>query len=261
MTFTGSTGVGHAIHRQVGPHRRVQLEMGGKNPTVVLRDADIEMAAATVVKGAFGLSGQACTGTSRLIVVDEIHDDLVSAVLTRIEGIVVGDGRDPGVTMGPLASAAQLRKYHEYVASGVAEGAVLRTATSDFDGRGGYFARPAVFTETTPDMRIVREEIFGPVLAVQRARDHVQAIELANATAFGMSAAVVTRDLQRAMEFAAESRTGLVKINQPTTGMAMNAPFGGYKASSTQTFKEQAGPSMMQFYQSEKTVYLTTPDD
>ncbi|MFW0783616.1 aldehyde dehydrogenase family protein [Gordonia sp. CPCC 206044] len=256
VTFTGSTDVGHAIHRQVGPQRRVQLEMGGKNPTVVLGDADIETAAATVVKGAFGLSGQACTGTSRLIVVDEIHDALVDAVLARVEKLVVGAGVDADVTVGPLASAAQLRKYREYVEIGVAEGAVLRTPRVD-DERGGYFALPAVFTDATPDMRIVREEIFGPVLAVQRARDHAEALELANATRFGMSAAILTRDLQRAMEFASASQTGLVKINQPTTGMAMNAPFGGYKASSTQTFKEQAGASMMQFYQSEKTIYLT----
>jgi alpha-ketoglutaric semialdehyde dehydrogenase len=257
VTFTGSTDVGHAIHRQVGPQRRVQLEMGGKNPTVVLGDADIDVAAATVVKGAFGLSGQACTGTSRLIVVDEIHDALVDAIVERVAKLVVGAGLDGDVSMGPLASAAQLEKYRGYVASGLAEGAVLRTPEPESDQRAGYFARPAIFTDATPDMRIVREEIFGPVLAVQRARDHAEAIELANATRFGMSAAIITRDLQRAMEFAHASQTGLVKINQPTTGMAMNAPFGGYKASSTQTFKEQAGPSMMQFYQSEKTIYLT----
>ncbi len=257
VTFTGSTDVGHAIHRQVGPQRRVQLEMGGKNPTVVLGDADIEMAAATVVKGAFGLSGQACTGTSRLIVVDEIHDALVDAVVARAEKLIVGSGLDGSVTMGPLASAAQLSKYREYVAAGFAEGAVLRTPEPALDDRAGFFARPVVFTDATPDMRIVREEIFGPVLAVQRARDHAEAIELANATRFGMSAAIITRDLQRAMDFAHQSQTGLVKINQPTTGMATNAPFGGYKASSTQTFKEQAGDSMMQFYQSEKTIYLT----
>ncbi|MGV9709978.1 aldehyde dehydrogenase family protein [Gordonia sp. NPDC003424] len=257
VTFTGSTDVGHAIHRQVGPQRRVQLEMGGKNPTVVLADADIETAAATVVKGAFGLSGQACTGTSRLIVVDDIHDALVEAVVARAEKLLVGSGLESDVAMGPLASAAQLSKYREYVAAGIDDGATLRTAAPDIDDRPGYFARPVVFTDATPDMRIVREEIFGPVLAVQRARDHTHALELANATRFGMSAAILTRDLQRAMDFAHKSQTGLVKINQPTTGMAMNAPFGGYKASSTQTFKEQAGDSMMQFYQSEKTIYLT----
>ncbi|MCF8570978.1 aldehyde dehydrogenase family protein [Gordonia sp. HY002] len=257
VTFTGSTDVGRAIHRQVGPDRRVQLEMGGKNPTVVLADADIEMAAAIVVKGAFGLSGQACTGTSRLIVVDEIHDALVDAVVARAEKITVGAGLDPGVMMGPLASESQQRKYREYVAAGVAEGAVLRGAVSSIDGPG-YFARPVVFTDTTPGMRIVTDEIFGPVLAVQRARDYDEAVSLANATGFGLSAAIITRDVGRAMAFADESRTGLVKINQPTSGMAMNAPFGGYKASSTQTFKEQAGASMMQFYQSEKTIYLTS---
>lgn len=116
--------------------------------------------------------------------------------------------------------------------------------------------RPTVFADTAPGMRILTEEIFGPVLAFQRASSFDEAVTLANDTAFGLSAAIVTRDLDRAGQFVARSRTGLVKVNQPTNGMAMNAPFGGYKASSTQTFKEQAGPTLMQFYQSEKTVYI-----
>ena len=123
-------------------------------------------------------------------------------------------------------------------------------------GPGGHFVRPAVFTDTDPTMRIVTEEVFGPLLAFQRAGSFEEAIELANATEFGLSAAIVTSDLATAQTFARRSRTGLVKINQPTTGMAMNAPFGGYKASSTATFKEQAGASMMEFYLAEKTVYL-----
>ena len=257
VTFTGSTDVGAAIHAGVGPQRRVQLEMGGKNPTVVLGDADLDFAATAIVKGAFGLSGQACTGTSRVVVVDQIHDALVDAVVAKASALRLGPGIDDGVTMGPLASAAQLAKYREYVSIGVAEGALRHDVDIPVPESDGYFAAPVVFTDTTPDMRIVREEIFGPVLAFQRARDFDDALRIANDTAFGMSAAVITADLTRAMAFAAASKTGLVKVNQPTTGMAMNAPFGGYKASSTQTFKEQAGSSMMQFYQAEKTIYLT----
>jgi aldehyde dehydrogenase (NAD+) len=145
------------------------------------------------------------------------------------------------------------------VAVGVAEGARLRCGGTTVDvaaSPGGHFVRPAVFTDTEPTMRIVTEEVFGPLLAFQRAGSLNEAIELANATEFGLSAAIVTSDLATAQRFARESRTGLVKINQTTTGMAMNAPFGGYKASSTATFKEQAGASMMEFYLAEKTVYL-----
>lgn len=259
VTFTGSTGVGRAIHAQVGPHRRVQLEMGGKNPVLVADDADLDRAAALIVKGAFGLSGQACTGTSRVIATDAVHDDLVERVIRRTDALVVGPGCDAGVDMGALASAQQLDKFAHYVATGVAEGARLRcggTTVEVAGGPGGHFVRPAVFTDTDPTMRIVTEEVFGPLLAFQRAGSFDEAIELANATEFGLSAAIVTSDLATAQTFARRSRTGLVKINQPTTGMAMNAPFGGYKASSTATFKEQAGASMMEFYLAEKTVYL-----
>ncbi len=259
VTFTGSTGVCRAIHAQVGPHRRVQLEMCGKNPVLVADDADLDRAAALIVKGAFGLSGQACTGTSRVIATDAVHDDLVERVIRRTDALVVGPGCDAGVDMGALASAQQLDKFAHYVATGVAEGARLRcggTTVEVAGGPGGHFVRPAVFTDTDPTMRIVTEEVFGPLLAFQRAGSFEEAIELANATEFGLSAAIVTSDLATAQTFARRSRTGLVKINQPTTGMAMNAPFGGYKASSTATFKEQAGASMMEFYLAEKTVYL-----
>ncbi|WNG83026.1 aldehyde dehydrogenase family protein [Mycobacterium sp. ITM-2016-00316] len=259
VTFTGSTEVGRAIHARVGPHRRVQLEMGGKNPVLVADDADLDRAAALIVKGAFGLSGQACTGTSRVIATDAVHDELVERVIRRTEALVVGPGAGDGVDMGALASAQQLDKFAHYVAVGVAEGARLRCGGTTEDvaaSPGGHFVRPAVFTDTEPTMRIVTEEVFGPLLAFQRAGSLNEGIELANATEFGLSAAIVTSSLATAQRFARESRTGLVKINQPTTGMAMNAPFGGYKSSSTATFKEQAGASMMEFYLAEKTVYL-----
>lgn len=256
VTFTGSTRVGRMIHSQVGPHRRVQLEMGGKNPVVVAPDADPGRAAALIVKGAFGLSGQACTGTSRVIVTDVNHDAVVDAIVTRTEALRVGAG-DQDVDMGALASAEQHDKFRHYVQAGVEDGATLRCGGDDA-GSGGYFVRPAVFTDAQPGMRIVDEEVFGPLLAVQRAASLDDAIDLANATEFGLSAAIVTDDLSVAQTFSRRSKTGLVKINQPTTGMAMNAPFGGYKASSTATFKEQAGASMIEFYLNEKTVYLSS---
>jgi alpha-ketoglutaric semialdehyde dehydrogenase len=260
VTFTGSTAVGRLIHAQVGPHRRVQLEMGGKNPVVVAADADPALAAAIIVKGAFGLSGQACTGTSRVIVTDANHDAVVDAVVARAEALRVGPGDRACVDMGALASAEQFAKFDSYVRSGIEQGATLRcggTAERLADGPDGFFVRPAVFTDTRPGMRIVDEEVFGPLLCIQRAASLDDAIELANNTEFGLAAAIVTNDLAVAQLFSRRSRTGLVKINQPTTGMAMNAPFGGYKASSTATFKEQAGASMIEFYLNEKTVYLT----
>jgi acyl-CoA reductase-like NAD-dependent aldehyde dehydrogenase len=255
VTFTGSTRVGRLIHGQLGPDRRVQLEMGGKNPVVVAEDADLASAAALIVKGAFGLSGQACTGTSRVIAMDAVHDALLERVLAKTEALQVGPGTRPDVDMGPMASAEQLDKFLDYVRIGIEEGASLRCGGTTV-GDAGFFARPAVFSDTEPTMRIVCEEVFGPLLAFQRANSLDEAIALANATEFGLSASIVTTDLTTATRFAHRSKSGLVKINQPTTGMAMNAPFGGYKASSTGTFKEQAGASMMEFYTAEKTVYL-----
>ncbi|CAN5738862.1 aldehyde dehydrogenase family protein [soil metagenome] len=259
VTFTGSTRVGRLIHRQVGPHRRVQLEMGGKNPVVVAADADPDRAAALIVKGAFGLSGQACTGTSRVIVTDANHDAVVDAIVARTEALTVGPGGQSGVDMGALASPEQFDKFNHYVQTGIDDGATLRcggTAVDIADHPGGFFVRPAVFSDAQPGMRIVDEEVFGPLIAIQRAASLDDAVDLANNTEFGLSAAIVTNDLTVAQMFSRRSRTGLVKINQPTTGMAMNAPFGGYKASSTATFKEQAGASMIEFYLNEKTVYL-----
>ncbi|CAN5475304.1 aldehyde dehydrogenase family protein [soil metagenome] len=259
VTFTGSTQVGRLIHAQVGPQRRVQLEMGGKNPVVVTESADLDRAAAVIVKGAFGLSGQACTGTSRVIAVGAIHDALVERVVTATEALRVGPGAQPGVDMGALASAAQLGKFLEYVRIGISEGAQLHCGGDQVSVEGypgGFFVRPAVFSGAEPAMRIIREEVFGPLVAFQRADSLDESISLANATEFGLSASIVTADLAAATYFAQQSTSGLVKINQPTTGMAMNAPFGGYKASSSGTFKEQAGASMMEFYTAEKTVYL-----
>jgi aldehyde dehydrogenase (NAD+) len=225
--------------------------MGGKNPVVVASDADLDRAAALIVKGAFGLSGQACTGTSRVIALAEVHDALAQRVVARAEELRVGQDAD----LGPLASAAQLEKFLTYVRIGRDEGATLRCGGTRV-GDAGFFVRPAVFTDTNPGMRIVREEVFGPLVAFQRATSLDDAIELANATEYGLAAAIVTSDLGVATTFARRAKSGLVKINQPTTGMAMNAPFGGYKSSSTGTFKEQAGTSLMEFYTAEKTVYL-----
>jgi aldehyde dehydrogenase (NAD+) len=257
ITFTGSSAVGAAIHHATSPRQRCQLEMGGKNPMVVLADADLDRAAALIVRGAFGLSGQACTGTSRVIVEDAVHDELVERLVAAARGRRVGDGLAEGVDMGPLATEAQLAKYHEYLAVGRAAGSVLETPTYGRDPSGGHYARPAVFTGVSPDSRLAQEEIFGPILGFIEVDGYDQAVEVVNNTVYGLSAGIVTTDLRTALAFTRDADAGLVKVNQPTSGMAMNAPFGGMKRSSTQTSKEQSGASMMQFYTHDKTAYIT----
>ncbi len=257
VTFTGSYAVGTAIHRAVGPSQRCQLEMGGKNPVVVLEDADLERAAGIVARGAFGLSGQACTGTSRVIVHEAVHDALVERLVAAARGRRIGDGLADGVDMGPLATRVQVDRVRD--ALGPVAGAALRTGDEPLgaEHEHGLFVRPAVVTDVEPGSRLAQEELFGPVLAVLRVGSFDEAVAVANDTEYGLSAGIVTADVGRALRFAEAVDSGLVKINQPTTGMAMNAPFGGVKHSSTQTFKEQAGASMMHFYTVDKTVYLS----
>jgi aldehyde dehydrogenase (NAD+) len=265
VTFTGSTKVGEAIHRVSRASQRTQLEMGGKNPLVVLEDADLDRAATLIVKGAFGLSGQACTGTSRVIVHEAVHDALVERIAGKARALRVGPGLADGVDLGPQATERQRDTVLGFVARALDSGATLVTGGPDDDSQDltagdlahGLYVRPTIFTGVDPTSELATEEVFGPVLAVLRVSSFDEALQVADATRFGLSASIVTSDLGRAMTFARRVNTGLVKVNQPTTGQAMNAPFGGLKDSSTQTSKEQAGDSMMAFYTVDKTVYLS----
>ena len=257
VTFTGSTAVGEAIHANVPPWVRCQLEMGGKNSVLVWDDADLDLAASIVAKGAFGLAGQACTGTSRVVVHESVANGLLDRVMELARATVVGNGLTEGVTMGPLASEAQVEKYRTYRRVAGEEGARLETPTHGCGPSGGHFVRPAVFSEVAPTSRLAQEEVFAPVLAFLSVGSFDEAMRVVNNTDYGLSAGIVTSRLDTALRFADEVEAGVVKINQPTTGVAMNAPFGGMKRSSTQTFKEQAGASMMQFYTHEKTAYFT----
>jgi alpha-ketoglutaric semialdehyde dehydrogenase len=257
VTFTGSTAVGEAIHSAVSVSVRCQLEMGGKNALVVCDDADLDKAADIIAKGAFGLSGQACTGTSRVIVYDSVKLQLLDRVMERAQAAIVGNGLSPDVTMGPLANDAQWHKYQEFLKEGEKSGARLETPLAEQQLDGGYFARPAVFSDVAPDDRMAQEEIFSPVLAFIAVSSYDEAIAVANNTSYGLSAGVATTSFATARAFARDVEAGVVKVNQPTSGMAMNAPFGGVKMSSTQTYKEQAGGTMMQFYTTDKTVYFS----
>lgn len=257
VTFTGSTAVGEAIHRAVPVSVRCQLEMGGKNAMVVLEDADLDRAADIIAKGAFGLSGQACTGTSRVVVHESVADCVLDRVMERAQALVVGDPLADDTTMGPLANRAQWDKYHEYLQEGEKSAARLETPLGPQPLGQGYFVRPAVFSEVDVQDRLAQEEIFGPILSFLTVGSYDEAVEVVNATPYGLSAGIATTDMKRAMRFAADVDAGVVKVNQATTGMAMNAPFGGTKLSSTQTHKEQAGDSMMHFFTTDKTLYVS----
>lgn len=257
VTFTGSTAVGQAIHRAVPVQTRTQLEMGGKNAMVVMPDADLNRTADIVAKGAFGLSGQACTGTSRVIVHESIQLCLLDRVMERAQAHVVGNGLEEGVTMGPLASQAQWDKYTEFLKEGSNSNARLEAPLHEQQLDGGFFARPAIFTGVEPRDRMAQEEIFCPVVAFLPFSSYDEAVSIANDTPYGLSAGIATADIGTALAFSRDIDAGVIKVNQSTNGMAMNAPFGGTKLSSTQTHKEQAGSTMMHFYTTDKTVYVS----
>lgn len=256
ISFTGSYDVGNAINATATQSmKRIQCEMGGKNPLIVLKDADLDLAVRLTVKGGFGLTGQACTATSRVIVEHEVADRFITALVKAAESVVVGNGLDPRTEMGPVVSHSQLQTDLEYVRIAQAEGARLLTG-GQVRQDGGLFFSPTVFDQVQPDMRIAQEEVFGPVISVLRVADVEEAIRVANNSSYGLTAGVVTNSLDKAFILIERLEAGLVKVNEPTTGLVYQAPFGGFKKSSTNTFKEQ-GRSAVEFYTRTKTVYLT----
>jgi 2,5-dioxopentanoate dehydrogenase len=256
VSFTGSVDVGMGIYEKAMKNlTRVQLEMGGKNPTVVLKDADISKAVNIAVAGGFGLTGQACTATSRVIVEEGAADAFAQALTNAARNLKVGNGLESGIQMGPAVSEDQLQTDLEYIGVGQQEGAKLLAGGSKAGQNGGYYVQPTVFDHVEPGMRIAQEEIFGPVIGIIRAKDLDDALEKANGIGFGLSASIVTNDLQKAFQFANRIEAGVVKINEPTTGLALQAPFGGFKNSSANTFKEQ-GAAAIEFYTRTKTVYV-----
>jgi 2,5-dioxopentanoate dehydrogenase len=255
VSFTGSLGVGMGIYEKAMKNlTRVQLEMGGKNPTVVLKDANIDKAIGIVVPGGFGLTGQACTATSRVIVEDAVADAFAAALTAAARNLKVGNGLEAGIQMGPAVSEDQLQTDLAYIGIGQKEGAKL-LAGGSAASNGGYYVQPTVFDHVDPQMRIAQEEIFGPVVSIIRAQDFDDALAKANGIGFGLAASVVTNDLQKAFQFANRIDAGVVKINEPTTGLALQAPFGGFKHSSANTFKEQ-GQAAVEFYTRTKTIYV-----
>ncbi|WP_430296255.1 aldehyde dehydrogenase family protein [Sinomonas sp. B1-1] len=255
LSFTGSTAVGLHLKGVLDARRaRVQLEMGGKNAVLVLGDADPESAAAVVAAGAFGLTGQACTATSRVYVTPGVREAFTAA-LVRIAGeYAPGDGL-AGARMGAVVSEAQFAQDAAAVRLAVERGAELLAGAHDADPTGGLFFPPAVLAGMAEDDPIVTEEVFGPVVAVLEVPDYEAGLAAVNSSRYGLTAGICTDSLALATDFAARAQAGVVKVNRPTSGLDLNAPFGGVKDSSTNTFREQ-GRSAVEFYTWGKTVYL-----
>jgi aldehyde dehydrogenase (NAD+) len=224
----------------------------------VLADADLDLAVNLVVRAGFGLTGQACTATSRVIVERPVLPAFTAKLVARAQALKVGNGLTAGVDMGPAVSEAQLTSNLAYVDGAVRQGARLLCGgrqLTDGERAHGWFMEPTVLGEVSPAMTIACEEVFGPVVAVLGVEDFEEALRVANGVEFGLSASIVTRHLKRAMIYAERIEAGVVKINQLSTGLALQAPFGGVKRSSTDTFKEQ-GAGAVEFYSRLKTVYL-----
>jgi acyl-CoA reductase-like NAD-dependent aldehyde dehydrogenase len=259
LSFTGSYSVGKQIYLQLAERMaRSQMEMGGKNPTIVLADADLDLAATLVTRAGFGLTGQACTATSRVIVEKSVEEAFAQKLVAKANALKVGNGLTSGIDMGPAVNEQEFKGNFEHIEQAVKEGGkVLCGGTRITDGElgHGYFMRPTVIGGVKPEMRIAQEEVFGPVVAIL-AVDHFEAaLNLANSLDVGLSASIVTRDFKKALQYTERIEAGVVKVNQISTGLALQAPFGGVKKSSTDSFKEQ-GAGAIDFYSKLKTVYL-----
>ncbi|MEM7696759.1 MAG: aldehyde dehydrogenase family protein [Pseudomonadota bacterium] len=256
VSFTGSVATGRHAAASCAQHmRKVQLEMGGKNPLVVLDDADLDTAVDCAVNGAFFSTGQRCTASSRLIVTEGIHDRFVAAMVEALKGLTVDDARKEGTHIGPVVDEAQLATDERYLAIGRDEdGATLAWGGERLNRQTpGFYLQPALFTETHNAMRINREEIFGPVASVIRVKDYDEALAVANDTDFGLSAGICTGSLKFASDFKRNAEAGMVMVNLPTAGVDPHAPFGGRKGSSYGP-REQ-GRYAAEFFTTVKTAY------
>ncbi len=258
VSFTGSCEVGHRLHEEASKLRlKIQLEMGGKNPTIVLADANFNQAVENVVNGAFFSTGQKCTATSRAIVEDAIYDKFLGALVERTKKLKVGNGLEPGVDIGPAIDQAQLETDLKYIELGTKEAGPPVVGGRRLTGDGydkGFFVEPTIFAAVTEEMTIAQEEIFGPVLSVMRAKDFEDAIRIANNIPFGLSASLQTTNVSRVFEYIHQMQAGLLTVNLPSAGVEYQLPFGGTKDSSFGP-KEQ-GPAALEFYTDYKTVYL-----
>ncbi|WP_342619449.1 aldehyde dehydrogenase family protein [Rhodoferax sp. GW822-FHT02A01] len=258
ISFTGSTSTGARVIAGAAPRlAKLQLEMGGKNPLVILDDADIRTAVDCATQGAYYSTGQRCTASSRFIVQKGILPAFVNALRERIELLQVDDARKQGTNIGPVVDEAQLNVDLEYIAVGKNEGASLVYGGQRVQrSTQGFFLTPALFTEAEPDMRICKEEIFGPVACVLAADNYEHALSLANNTAYGLTAGICTASLKHATHFKRQAAAGMVMVNVPTAGVDYHAPFGGRKGSSYGS-REQ-GRYAVEFFTTVKTAYTAS---
>lgn len=257
VSFTGSQSVGDMIYGQATDNRkRVQTEMGSKNPTVVTANADIEEAVQVVGDGVCSVTGQACTATERVIVDESVHDEFVDGLIEYVDSVDIGPGlEDPG--MGPQVNESELDSTLDYVETAKDEGATLAYGGGQPEGseyENGHFVEPTVFTDAESDMAFMQEEVFGPFAGVVSYSDFEEAIELANDVEFGLSASIVTQDHTEANRFIEEVDFGVMKVNEATSGLDLHVPFGGMNASSSETYREQ-GQAGMDYFTIIKTVY------
>ncbi len=263
ISFTGSVATGKTIARAcVEQGKRYQLEMGGKNPVIVLGDANLERAVELTIQGAMKSAGEKCTATARAIVVEEVADEFTRRLVGRVRELEVGPGTDSLFYLGPLISASARDRALNYLEQAQREGARLLCGGAVDPARDdlahGHYLTPAVLDRVKPDMAIAQEEVFGPVLVVLRVSDFEQALRVANDVAYGLSASIFTRNVDQAMRFAREIEAGLVRINGETAGVEPQAPFGGMKGSSS--FSREQGQAAREFYTQVKTISLDRAD-
>lgn len=258
ITFTGSESTGKLVAEAATQNSvKFQLEMGGKNPVIVLDDANLEDAVNGILSGAFKSTGQKCTATSRVIVQEGIYTELKQRLVDETKSIKVGNGLENETWMGPCASENQMNTVLDYIAIGQEEGAKLLVGgerLNQDDLHKGYYVSPAVFEDVKPEMRIANEEIFGPVIALIKVKNSEEAIEVANSTRYGLSASLYTSNIAKALEYIDDIESGMVRVNSESAGVELQAPFGGMKYSSTGS-REQ-GEAAKEFYTTSKTVLI-----
>ncbi len=258
VSFTGSTETGSKVGAECGrTHKRLSLEMGGKNAMIVMNDADLDLALEGILWGAFGTTGQRCTATSRLIVQEGVHDQFVDLLATRAVQLKLGDGRAAGTDVGPLIHADARAKVERYVAIGQQEGATLRLGGAVATGEGldhGWFFQPTIFTGVKAGSRLEQDEIFGPVLSVIKVKDADEAFRVNNGVVYGLSSSVYTRDVNLAFRALNDLDNGITYINAPTIGAEAHLPFGGVKA--TGNGHREGGWEVYEFYSETKVGYV-----
>jgi len=258
ITFTGSDAIGKRVGQAaLARGAKYQLEMGGKNPIIVAADADLDLASDATITGGLRSTGQKCTATSRVIVIDEVYETFKEKLVSKIKKLKVGDGLEADTWLGPCANEAQQQTVLSYIRRGIEEGAELLFGGAIPDDprlEEGFFVQPAVFDKVKPNMAIAREEIFGPVLALIRVESMEEAVHLANDSEYGLSASIYTQNIGHILHFIREMDAGLIRVNAETAGVELQAPFGGMKKSSSHS-REQ-GQAAIEFFTSVKTVFV-----